>query len=50
VQWRYDWPASQGRHTIRVRATDGTGALQIEERSGARPDGATGYHERQVTI
>ncbi len=50
VQWRYDWPAAPGRHEIRVRATDGTGALQIEERSGVRPDGATGYHETQVSV
>jgi hypothetical protein len=33
-----------------VRATDGTGALQIEERQGPRPDGATGYHTQRVTI
>jgi DMSO/TMAO reductase YedYZ molybdopterin-dependent catalytic subunit len=50
VQWRYDWPARSGRHTVRVRATDGTGALQIEEESGVRPDGATGYHEERVNV
>lgn len=50
VQWRYDWPAGPGQHEIRVRATDGTGALQIEERSGVRPDGATGYQEMQVRL
>jgi DMSO/TMAO reductase YedYZ molybdopterin-dependent catalytic subunit len=50
VQWRYDWPAAEGRHVVRVRATDGTGALQIETPSGVRPDGATGYHEERVSI
>jgi DMSO/TMAO reductase YedYZ molybdopterin-dependent catalytic subunit len=50
VQWRYDWPASAGRYTIRVRATDGNGALQIEERSSTRPDGATGYHEVRANV
>jgi hypothetical protein len=50
VQWRFDWEASPGRHKIRVRATDGTGALQIEESSGVRPNGATGYHEEQISI
>ncbi len=50
VQWRYDWPATNGSHTIRVRATDGTGALQIEEERGTRPNGATGYHSRRVNI
>jgi DMSO/TMAO reductase YedYZ molybdopterin-dependent catalytic subunit len=50
VQWRYDWPLSTGRHRFRVRATDGTGALQIEEVSGVRPNGATGYHLVTVDI
>ncbi|MDQ4077397.1 MAG: molybdopterin-dependent oxidoreductase [Chloroflexota bacterium] len=50
VLWRYDWPATPGRHTLQVRATDGTGALQIEERTSVRPDGATGYHSVTTTI
>ncbi|HSG17473.1 MAG TPA: molybdopterin-dependent oxidoreductase, partial [Anaerolineae bacterium] len=50
VQWRYDWPAQPGRHTVRVRATDGTGAVQIEDESGVRPDGATGYHQERVSV
>ena len=50
VQWRYDWPSTPGRHTLRVRAYDGTGTQQTETKQGVRPDGATGYHERTVTI
>jgi DMSO/TMAO reductase YedYZ molybdopterin-dependent catalytic subunit len=50
VQWRYDWPAEPGRHTLTVRATDGTGALQIEERSTPHPSGATGYHSLDVNV
>lgn len=50
VQWRYDWPASPGRHQLRVRATDGTGTLQTELESGARPNGATGYHAVTVRV
>jgi hypothetical protein len=50
VQWRYDWPLASGSHTLRVRATDGTGALQKEEVTDVRPDGATGYHMVQVNI
>jgi DMSO/TMAO reductase YedYZ molybdopterin-dependent catalytic subunit len=50
VQWRYDWPMASGRHTFRVRATDGTGILQIAEEHGTRPDGATGYHQMTVSI
>jgi DMSO/TMAO reductase YedYZ molybdopterin-dependent catalytic subunit len=50
VQWRYDWPTVSGRHTFRVRATDGTGALQVETPSSPYPDGATGYHSVTETI
>jgi hypothetical protein len=33
-----------------VRATDGTGAVQTAERRPPAPDGASGYHMRQVDI
>jgi hypothetical protein len=42
VQWVYDWPWQRGRHTFRVRATDGTGTLQIEAPHDPSLDGATG--------
>ncbi|MGH2541588.1 MAG: molybdopterin-dependent oxidoreductase, partial [Ardenticatenaceae bacterium] len=50
VQWRYEWPATPGQHAIRVRATDGTGAVQTANEQPPRPDGATGYHTRTITI
>jgi DMSO/TMAO reductase YedYZ molybdopterin-dependent catalytic subunit len=50
VLWRYDWPSSTGRHTIRVRATDGTGALQSGVPGDPHPGGATGYHTVTVAI
>lgn len=50
VQWRYDWEATPGNHTLRVRARDGKGKKQLERRQGVRPEGATGYHERSVRI
>jgi len=50
VQWRYDWPSTPGRHSVRVRAVDGTGELQIESVSPPHPDGATGYHEHSITV
>lgn len=50
VQWRYDWPSSPGRHTVRVRAVDGTGDLQTDEVNPPAPNGATGYHERTFTV
>lgn len=50
VQWRYDWPASSGRHSFTVRAEDGNGERQIEEEMGVRPDGATGYHSLTARV
>ena len=42
--WKLDIEVEPGRHTARVRATDGSGYTQTAERSNPRPDGATGYH------
>jgi DMSO/TMAO reductase YedYZ molybdopterin-dependent catalytic subunit len=50
VQWRYEWPATQGDHTLTVRATDGEGTLQTAEETPVSPDGATGYHSVETTI
>ena len=50
IQWRYDWPLVTGRHTFRVRATDGTGALQISKDADTYPDGATGYQSVTVSL
>lgn len=49
--WRYDWqkPVS-GRFSLRVRATDGNGELQIADRHGAYPDGASGYDRLQLSV
>lgn len=43
VQWVYRWDATPGRHTIRVRATDGAGTLQEERVTRPAPDGARGF-------
>jgi DMSO/TMAO reductase YedYZ molybdopterin-dependent catalytic subunit len=50
VLWRYDWPTVSGEHTFRVRATDGTGTVQVGTPHPAHPDGATGYHSVTATI
>lgn len=50
VQWRYDWKATPGRHVLRVRAYDGSGALQVEAERGTYPDGATGLHQKSAEI
>ena len=49
VQWRYAWEATPGPHSLAVRATDGTGAVQTEQRVTPFPDGATGWHTITVT-
>lgn len=50
-QWTLAWPdAEPGLHTVTVRATDGTGAVQPEERREPLPDGATGWHTVRLTV
>ncbi|MFJ1606273.1 molybdopterin-dependent oxidoreductase [Streptomyces sp. NPDC088253] len=49
-QWSWQWEATAGHHTLQVRATDGTGALQTDRRSGTVPDGATGRHAVVVSV
>jgi DMSO/TMAO reductase YedYZ molybdopterin-dependent catalytic subunit len=50
VQWTCDWQADKGEHQIRVRATDGTGAVQTDQRAGTFPSGATGWHTIAITV
>ncbi|HEY3603719.1 MAG TPA: molybdopterin-dependent oxidoreductase [Sporichthyaceae bacterium] len=42
-QWKIDWDAPKGTHNLSVRATDGTGAVQVVANASPVPDGATGY-------
>ncbi|MVU81975.1 molybdopterin-dependent oxidoreductase [Nocardia sp. ET3-3] len=51
VQWAFDWDATgNGPHTIRARATDGTGETQTDQDQDVVPDGATGYPSLTVRI
>ena len=53
VLWLYAWDVPAGEPAdfkILVRATDGTGAVQTNERRQPRPDGATGRHSIIVTV
>ncbi len=50
VQWRLTWNATSGPHSLAVRATDGTGAVQTEARATPFPSGATGRHTIAVTV
>jgi len=49
-QWRLRWNAEPGRYVIRVRATDGNGDLQTEERARPAPNGATGWDTHTIQI
>ncbi|MDP3089338.1 MAG: molybdopterin-dependent oxidoreductase [Nitrospira sp.] len=49
--WRYDWAVlNPGRHTLLVRAIDGTGKVQSSVEQDPAPDGAAGLHEITVTV
>jgi DMSO/TMAO reductase YedYZ molybdopterin-dependent catalytic subunit len=50
VQWRTQWSATPGHHTIAVRATDGRGATQEDQPTPPAPDGARGYHTIEVDV
>lgn len=51
VFWNCAWRASKpGRHTLVVRATDGTGKVQTSIEQDPAPDGATGLHEVTMNI
>jgi DMSO/TMAO reductase YedYZ molybdopterin-dependent catalytic subunit len=50
VQWAMQWDATQGRHSIEVRATDGTGAVQTADVTPPAPDGARGHHRIFVNV
>lgn len=51
VLWYLEWnPNSQGRHTISVRATDGTGKIQPVGFHEPFPDGSSGYHMIEIMV
>ncbi|MGV9559516.1 molybdopterin-dependent oxidoreductase [Streptomyces sp. NPDC003522] len=49
-QWSLSWQATPGSHTLTVRATDRTGAVQTDRRTRTIPDGADGRHSVVVTV
>ncbi|MFD5515524.1 molybdopterin-dependent oxidoreductase [Streptomyces sp. NPDC127066] len=49
-QWSLPWKATRGGHTLTVRATDRTGAVQTAKRTRTIPDGADGRHSVVVTV
>ncbi len=49
-QWSYEWDATPGPHYIKVRATDGSGQVQTDQRADPVPDGASGWQSVMVTV
>ena len=50
TQWTYPWKPEPGNYTLQVRATDGAGEVQTARKQDTYPDGATGYHTKQVRV
>ncbi|WP_414685465.1 molybdopterin-dependent oxidoreductase [Microbacterium sp. LWO12-1.2] len=50
VQWRLDWVAESGAHTIECRALSSDGETQTSEPADVVPDGAQGWHRVDVTV
>jgi DMSO/TMAO reductase YedYZ molybdopterin-dependent catalytic subunit len=49
-QWVWEWEASAGSHTLRVRAVDADGNTQLEKRTAPFPNGSTGWQSVLVTV
>jgi len=49
-QWTWAWDATPGLHSLRVRATDGTGTTQTSQEVGPVPNGASGWDSCVVTV
>ncbi len=49
-QWVWQWDAEPGRHRLEVRATDGDGRAQTGATAEPAPDGASGWHRRDVEV
>jgi DMSO/TMAO reductase YedYZ molybdopterin-dependent catalytic subunit len=51
VIWRATWtPGSHGAYSLKVRATDGSGAVQGSGIAASFPSGSTGYHTIHVNV
>ena len=49
--WRGSWtPSSHGAYTLKVRATDGSGAAQDAGIAPSYPSGSSGYHTIHVNV
>ncbi len=49
-QWSLNWEATPGDHIVSVRATDGDGVTQTEQRTAPAPNGASGWHTINIRV
>jgi len=49
-QWYLPWDATSGQHTLAVRATDLTGAVQTDQRATPFPSGSSGIQQVVVIV
>ncbi|MEA2513221.1 MAG: hypothetical protein QOJ59_2708, partial [Thermomicrobiales bacterium] len=50
VRWAHPFDATPGTHTLRLRATDGAGAVMDEAARDTLPDGPTGWPARRFKV
>jgi DMSO/TMAO reductase YedYZ molybdopterin-dependent catalytic subunit len=50
VRWAYTFNATDGKHKMRIRATDGKGQVATKIERSPLPDGATGWPDRTVNV
>lgn len=50
IQWVHEWDAAPGTHVVTVRATGTDGTVQTTVERPPAPDGATGLHQRSVSV
>jgi DMSO/TMAO reductase YedYZ molybdopterin-dependent catalytic subunit len=48
--WRYDSHMTPGNHSVTVRAYDAKGNVQLDEIQPTHPNGASGYHRREINV
>jgi DMSO/TMAO reductase YedYZ molybdopterin-dependent catalytic subunit len=49
-RWYLPWEATEGRHRIAARATDGRREVRTDQRTPVAPDGASGYPVIEVVV
>jgi DMSO/TMAO reductase YedYZ molybdopterin-dependent catalytic subunit len=50
VRWAYPFDAQPGKYTLRLRATDGNGAVMSQDDRDTLPSGATGWPRRRFEV